>query len=91
MHVVANRLHLLRAAPCPVEQGPGHVGEPIGFAVPAAEQKQQALVGKILYGVVPMKREVSYESPWFAIAVADNRVRPAGATIREHQLPNASR
>ena len=48
MNEVADRLHPLPAGRCLPEQPPGVVGQAIGFAVSAAEQKQQRVYGQVL-------------------------------------------
>jgi hypothetical protein len=64
----------------------------IGLAIAAAEQENQDVVGKVLDGVLlgggitGSGRPESLTTP-----VLEMRIRPCGATIRLHQLPNASR
>ena len=68
-------------------------GQPIGLAVSAAEQEHERVVGQVLQrrAAVPTRAIGSGMPVSFRIELADSRSRPAGATIRLHQLPKPSR
>ena len=61
MDEIANRLHACPARLRVPEQAPGLGGQQIGFAIAAAEQEDQRLLGQILKGeLVRLRCEVVY-------------------------------
>src|SRR5205823_9334184 len=54
--VIANGLNAPRAGGRLAEQAPRQFGQSIGLAISAAEEKDEALAGKIFDGVLPIRR-----------------------------------
>ena len=92
MDVIADRLHPRPARRRILEQLPGDIRQPVGLAIPAAEQINQRIRRQVLDRMLNRRGNHGIGQA----AVADDAVgvkahAPAGATIRLHQLPNMSR
>ena len=71
---------------------PGNVGEPVRLAVAAAQQEGDGVGGQVLHRVLGADVATTSGRPESHFTPSPfKRILPAGATMRLHQLPKASR
>ena len=92
IHEIADRLHTPPTRRRLVEQLPGDLRQPIGFAVAATEKVEQRIRGKLLHrGLARPGHDHVRQTRIVNQRIGGQPHLPAGATMREHQLPKVSR